>query len=223
MSMWAPFTEEARQSMVRAQEIAQQHRDAFISHHHLFVAIADDGEVARALSALGVDPERVRNATAQTLGEEAFTPVQEMVFTPEAKRMIELAFENARKLGNNFIAPEHLALAYVGLKEKHTQILTALEIDAEAFRKLLIASLNEKPKHFVESPSRGKVTFEGVYRKAGNFEGRRTSADLWHLVQSAAEQKDLAGVFTHALSIAVRESIAPDELLSHIEKHLGES
>lgn len=228
MSMWAPFTEEARRSIVRAQEVAQQHGDAFISHHHIFVALADDGDVARALSALGIDGKRVREAAAKTLGEKRFTHVQEMAFTAEAKRMIELAFEGAHKFENNFIAQEHLALAYIGLEE-HSQILAALEINVQAFRELLIASLSEKPKHHLEAPRqaepppRGNVTFEEVYRKASNFEGRRTSEDLWNLIQSAAEKKDLARVFIYAFSIAVRESIAPDELLSHIEKHLGES
>lgn len=215
---------------MRAQEIAARHGDNFISHHHLFIAITDDGDVARVLSTLGVDHERVAEAADKTLGEEAAAPVQEMVFTPEAKRMIELAFDNARRIGNTFIAPEHVALGYISLGKKYTQIIPELEIDEEKFRDLLIASLNEKPKHHVgppshgvEAPSRGKVTFEDVYRKAGNVEGRRTSVDLWHLVQAAAEQRDLASVFIHALSIAVRESIAPDVLLTHIENRLEES
>lgn len=220
--MWEPFTEPARRAMVRAQELAQQHGDAFISQHHIFVALTDDADVAQILAALGAGDERVREAAEKTLGAEAFKPAQEMVFTPEAKRMIELAFDNARRLENNFIGAEHLALGYLALGPKHIQVIAALGVEPEKFRELLIASLEKQPKHRPGTPQRGKSSFEHVYRKAGNFEGRRTTQDMWHLVQSAAEQRDLASVFVHALSIAARESIAPDELLRHIDIRLGE-
>ena len=223
MSMWEPFTAPARDSMVRAQEIAQQHGDSFISQHHIFVAVSEAPDVAGILEALGIGRDRIEKAAEKLLGEEAPERSQELAFTGEAKRLIELAFENARKLDNNFIAPEHMVLGYIALGPRHSQMLAEVEVDVETLREKLVASLASKPKR-VESPRRKQraAGFEDIYAQAGGLAERHKPAELWNGLQSAAERGDLAGVFVYALSVAFQERATANELLGRINVRFGE-
>jgi ATP-dependent Clp protease ATP-binding subunit ClpA len=104
--MWEPFNEGARRTIVRAQEVAQMFASTFIGTEHIAFALAEgDDEVGRIVAG-ALDRDEMREA----LGAASNRPTQEMVFTPAAKRSIELAFENARRLGHHFIAAGHLAL-----------------------------------------------------------------------------------------------------------------
>jgi ATP-dependent Clp protease ATP-binding subunit ClpA len=104
--MWEPFNEGARRTIVRSQEIAQMFASSFIGTEHIAFALAEgDDEVGRIVAG-AID----RDAMREALGAASNRPTQEMVFTPAAKRSIELAFENARRLSHRFIAAGHLAL-----------------------------------------------------------------------------------------------------------------
>jgi|GEM_PF-2225689 len=104
--MWEPFTEPARRAIVRAQEVAQMFGSSFIGTEHIAFALAEgDNEVGRILAG-AVDRDAIRTL----LGDVSRAPVQEMVFTTGAKRAIETAFENARRLNHNYIGLAHLAL-----------------------------------------------------------------------------------------------------------------
>lgn len=219
MSMWEPFTEPGRRSIVRAQELAQEYGDAFIGHHHIFVALADDADVAEALSALGADRHRVAEAAENVLGEKSFTPVQEMVFTSEAKRMIELAFDNARKLNNNFIGPEHLALGYIALGPKYAQVIATLKIDADELHDLLVASLDKKPKHPERTASiaQSKHSLEDCFA----WLGHRKVADLrpealWDAVTGAAAEKNLGAALAYGFVLARLNGWSAGQTAQHI-------
>ena len=110
MSLWEPFTEPARHAIVRAQEVAQMFASTYIGTEHIAFALAErDDELGRLLTN-AVDRERLR----ELLGGARGFPKPEMVFTPGAKRTIELAFENARRLGHDYISAAHLALGILG-------------------------------------------------------------------------------------------------------------
>ena len=105
--MWEPFAEDARRTIVLAQEVAQMFASNFIGSEHITFALADrDDEVGRLL-AQSVD----RDAIKERLGAAGRAPGPEMMFNREAKRTIELAFVNARRLDHNYIDVAHLALA----------------------------------------------------------------------------------------------------------------
>jgi ATP-dependent Clp protease ATP-binding subunit ClpA len=104
--MWEPFTEPSRRVIVRAQEVAQMFSSHFIGTEHIAFALAEgDNEVGRIFAG-AID----RGAIRERLGEVSSAPVVEMVFTGGAKRAIETAFENARRLNHNYIGLAHLAL-----------------------------------------------------------------------------------------------------------------
>ena len=113
--MWEPFTERARRSIVLAQEEAQRLGNNYIGTEHILLGIISEGEslAAKVLESLGVNLAKVRQEVEAIVGRGGQTVQQEMVFTPRAKRVIELAFEEARQLNHNYIGTEHLLLGLI--------------------------------------------------------------------------------------------------------------
>jgi hypothetical protein len=104
--MWEPFTEDARQAIVRAQAVAQMFGSSTIGTEHLAFALDEGGDATATALAQSLDREAIK----QRLGVTRGAPSTEMVFSVSAKRAIESAFENARRLKHNFIGTPHLAL-----------------------------------------------------------------------------------------------------------------
>ncbi|NNN00112.1 MAG: ATP-dependent Clp protease ATP-binding subunit [Candidatus Eremiobacteraeota bacterium] len=113
--MWEPFTERARRSIVLAQEEAQRLGNNYIGTEHILLGIISEGEslAAKVLESLGVNLAKVRQEVEAIVGRGGQSMQQEMVFTPRAKRVIELAFEEARQLNHNYIGTEHLLLGLI--------------------------------------------------------------------------------------------------------------
>jgi ATP-dependent Clp protease ATP-binding subunit ClpA len=104
--MWEPFTERARHAIVRAQEVAQLFGSSTIGTEHIGFALAETDDPLGEALAKAIDREALRGR----LGSVSAAPSAEMSFSDGAKRSIELAFENARRLNHNYIGSEHLAL-----------------------------------------------------------------------------------------------------------------
>ena len=137
MSMWEPFTERARRSIVLAQEEAQRLGNNYIGTEHILLGIISEGEslAAKVLETLGVNLSKVRQEVEAIVGRGGQTVQQEMVFTPRAKRVIELAFEEARQLNHNYIATEHLLLGLIREGEGvAARVLTNLGVDPAKVR-----------------------------------------------------------------------------------------
>jgi ATP-dependent Clp protease ATP-binding subunit ClpC len=137
MSMWEPFTERARRSIVLAQEEAQRLGNNYIGTEHVLLGIISEGEslAAKVLETLGVNLAKVRAEVEAIVGRGGQTVQQEMVFTPRAKRVIELAFEEARQLNHNYIGTEHLLLGLIREGEGvAARVLTNLGVDPAKVR-----------------------------------------------------------------------------------------
>ena len=135
--MWEPFTERARRSIVLAQEEAQRLGNNYIGTEHLLLGIISEGEsvAAKVLENLGVSLQKVRSEVEAIVGKGGPTAQQEMVFTPRAKRVIELAFEEARALAHNYIGTEHLLLGLVREGEGvAARVLSNLGVDPSKIR-----------------------------------------------------------------------------------------
>ncbi len=104
--MWEPFSVPARRTIQRAHEVAQLFAAPSVGTAHLAFALAetDDGTGQAFAAALDRDAIRVR------LGSARGAPQTEMSFSAAAKRSIECAFINARRLKQSFIGSAHLAL-----------------------------------------------------------------------------------------------------------------
>jgi ATP-dependent Clp protease ATP-binding subunit ClpC len=144
MSMWEPFNERARRSIVLAQEEAQRLQDHRIgTEHFLLGIIGEGGSIAvDVLNAHGVDLEKTRREVEANAVRDGGSAEQEMYFTPRAKRVIELAFEEARMLNHNYMGPESILLGIVregaGLGAR---VLENLGVDTDELRSDVIARL----------------------------------------------------------------------------------
>lgn len=159
--MWEPFTERARKSIVLAQEEAQRLGNNYIGTEHLLLGIISEGEsvAARVLENLGVSLKIVRSEVESIVGKGGKPTNQEMVFTPRAKRVIELAFEEARNLNHSYIGTEHLLLGLVKEGEGvAARVLSNLGVDpgkirAEITKLMGVETSPAPPKERTRTPT----------------------------------------------------------------------
>lgn len=113
--MWQRFTERARKAVFYAQEEAQRFGEGYVSTEHLLLGLVrePDSVACRVLAKLGIEPERVRAEVEKQLPTGDMRPSQDMTLTPRAKRVIDLAYDEARNLNNNYIGTEHLLLGLI--------------------------------------------------------------------------------------------------------------
>ena len=106
------FTERARRVLTLAQEEAQRFNHNYIGTEHLLLGLVreGDGVAAKVLSNLGVELSKVRSAVEFIIGRGEKSISGEIGLTPRAKKVIELAVEEARRLNHNYIGTEHLLL-----------------------------------------------------------------------------------------------------------------
>jgi len=111
-SRFEKFSERARRVLTIAQEEARQMNHSYIGTEHVLLGLAreEEGVAAKVLTNLGVSLNKVRSAVEfrGSRGERPSTG--ETGLTPRAKRVIELAIDEARQLGHNYIGTEHLLL-----------------------------------------------------------------------------------------------------------------
>src|SRR5579864_2994873 len=157
MSMWEPFTERARRSIVLAQEEAQRLGNNYIGTEHILLGIISEGEslAAKVLETLGVNLAKVRAEVEAIVGRGGQSVHKEIVFTPRAKRVIELAFEEARQLNHNYIGTEHLLLGLIREGEGvAARVLTNLGVDPAKVRVQTTSLLGAETQ--TQSASKGK-------------------------------------------------------------------
>ncbi|HJP84218.1 MAG TPA: Clp protease N-terminal domain-containing protein, partial [Fimbriimonadaceae bacterium] len=140
--MWQRFTERARKVVFYAQEEAQKFGEGYVSTEHLLLGLVreSDSVAARVLEKLGVSLNRIRAEVEKQLPRGDARPSQDMTLTPRAKRVIDLAYDEARNLNNNYIGTEHLLLGLIregdGLAGR---VLAKLGVELEKARREVMA------------------------------------------------------------------------------------
>ncbi len=109
------FTERARKVLTLAQEEAQRFNHNYIGTEHLLLGLVreGDGVAAKVLSNMGVQLPKVRSAVEFIIGRGDTGVTGEIGLTPRAKKVIELAVDEARHLNHHYIGTEHLLLGLV--------------------------------------------------------------------------------------------------------------
>jgi len=134
------FTEKAQEAIVNAQNLAGRLESPVLDAEHLLSALIepDDGVPAETLRRLGVDLPGFRGELAAILAKRARIQGGELRLDARAKRVLDRAQDEARRLGDDYTSTEHLLLgtAEVGgegqkLLERNgagkEQLLTALQ------------------------------------------------------------------------------------------------
>ncbi len=111
--MFDRFTERARKVMSLARQEAQRFNHDYIGTEHILLGLVQEGSgvAARVLNELGVELRKIRIEVEKIVknGTNMVTMGQ-LPFTPRAKKVLELALEEAQNLGHNYIGTEHLLL-----------------------------------------------------------------------------------------------------------------
>jgi ATP-dependent Clp protease ATP-binding subunit ClpC len=111
-SRFEKFSERARRVLTIAQEEARNLNHSYIGTEHILLGLVreDEGVAARVLTNLGIGLGKVRSAVEFIIGRGEKPGTGETGLTPRAKKVIELAIDEARQMGHNYIGTEHLLL-----------------------------------------------------------------------------------------------------------------
>ena len=140
------FTERAKKVLVYAQDEATRFNHTYIGTEHLLLGLLREGDgiAAKALGNLGVELNKVRSAVEFIIGRGEKVVVSDINLTPRAKRVIELAVEEARRLGHNYIGTEHLLLGLVREGEGIAAgVLESLGVNLEKVRAQVVRVVSQ--------------------------------------------------------------------------------
>ena len=152
MAEFDRFTERARRVLGLAQEEAQRFNHNYIGTEHILIGLVREGEGigARVLGDMGVDLNRVRDTVEFIIGRgdrvnAGDTPPS---LTPRAKKVLEFAMDEARRLGHHYVGTEHLLLGLVREREGIAAgVLERLGINLDKLRSETVRLLEQSPMH----------------------------------------------------------------------------
>ncbi|MEV6418225.1 Clp protease N-terminal domain-containing protein [Streptomyces sp. NPDC051662] len=138
------FTPRARSVVVASQNKAREGGHTQIGTEHLVLGLLDDPEglAAQVLIAQGVQLETIGAAVAEALPEPSGEPVPDLIpFDARAKKVLELTFREALRLGHNYIGTEHLLLALLE-QEDGVGVLSGLGLSRTGTEERVSAALS---------------------------------------------------------------------------------
>ncbi|MBA3684105.1 MAG: ATP-dependent Clp protease ATP-binding subunit [Planctomycetes bacterium] len=136
--MFDKFTDRARKIIALAQKEAERFHHDYIGTEHLLLGLVKEGSgvAVTALNNLNVDVDKVRREVEKlVVVNDKEAPTAPLPFTPQAKRVLELASEEARQLGHPYIGTEHILLGLLSENDSvAAQVLINLELKLEDVR-----------------------------------------------------------------------------------------
>ncbi len=143
--MFNKFTERARKVILLAKQEAKRFNHDFIGTEHILLGLLREGEgvAAAVLQSLGMNLNNIRLEVEKLVQLGPATVVSgDIPFTPKAKKVMELAMEEARNLGHNYIGTEHLLLGLIREGEGvASQVFLNMGLDLEKVREEVIKLL----------------------------------------------------------------------------------
>ena len=111
-SRFEKFSERARRVLSLAQEEAQRFNHNYIGTEHILLGLVreNEGTAAKVLGGLGIELNKIRSAVEFIIGKGDTAASGEIGLTPRAKKVIELAVDEARRLNHHYIGTEHLLI-----------------------------------------------------------------------------------------------------------------
>lgn len=143
-SRFDKFTERSRRALTIAQERAVQFNAPTLGPNHLLLGLIDEGEglAAKVLQRLGVDLDGLK---AQVLAKEQ-SEAAKVTLSKTAKTVLQLAVEEARKMGHHYVGTEHLLLGLVVYAEnEHLPFFEGSGITSRKVQKEIRAFFGQLP------------------------------------------------------------------------------
>jgi hypothetical protein len=183
--MFERFTDRARRVVAGAQEEARSLNQNWIGTEHLLLALLTEGQglAAKALEAMQISLDTVRQQVEASIGHGQSHPSGHIPFTPSAKKVLELSLREALQMGHNYIGTEHILLGLVREGGVAAQVLTGLGVDLNRTRQQVLQLLHghqaEEPAEVLGHELRDRLTavaarLAAIERRLG--EGERLAA-----------------------------------------------
>ena len=155
--MFERFTEKAIKVIMLAQEEARRLGHNFVGTEQVLLGLIGEGTgvAAKTLKSMGVTLKDARAEVEKIIGRGSGFVAVEIPFTPRAKRVLELSWDEARQLGHNYIGTEHLLLGLIREGEGvAARVLENLGVDLNKIRANVVKMLGEtKPQATAGSAS----------------------------------------------------------------------
>ena len=146
--MFSRFTEKAIQAIMVAQEEAKRFNHTYVGTEHILLGIIADGEniVVKALTSLNISPDDIRKSVEERLelsGSGESSP--NIPFTQQAKQILSNAWDEARKLGHNYVNVEHLFLSiFRDPTNIAAKVLQEMGLKSSKFKEALFLALGKR-------------------------------------------------------------------------------
>lgn len=155
--MFERFTEKAIKVIMLAQEEARRLGHNFVGTEQVLLGLIGEGTgvAAKTLKSMGVTLKDARAEVEKIIGRGSGFVAVEIPFTPRAKRVLELSWDEARQLGHNYIGTEHLLLGLIREGEGvAARVLENLGVDLNKVRSNVVKMIGEtKPTQAQTSTS----------------------------------------------------------------------
>ncbi len=166
VSRFDKFSEHARRVLTLAQEEAQRFNHSYIGTEHILLGLVreEEGIAAKVLTGMGISLPRIRQAVEYIIGAGERPSVSSSGLTSRAKKIIELAIDEARQMGHSYIGTEHLLLGILregeGIAARVLQNLDVSQerVRAEISRVLSSSSQKAKPGRPSRTPTLDQVS-----------------------------------------------------------------
>ena len=146
--MWERFTERAKHVVSAAREEATRLGSEYVRTEHILLGLCreTEGIAAKALEDLGIDIDQLALEIEQQVQPGSATvSSDEIAFTPRAKKVLELAVEEARRFNHSYIGTEHILLGL--LKEGEgiaAKVLQDMKVDLGRIQAEVIRLLGDQ-------------------------------------------------------------------------------
>lgn len=144
--MFERFTEKAIKVIMLAQEEARRLGHNFVGTEQVLLGLIGEGTgiAAKTLKSMGVNLKDARVEVEKIIGRGSGFVAVEIPFTPRAKRVLELSWDEARQLGHNYIGTEHLLLGLIREGEGvAARVLENLGVDLNKIRSNVVKMLGD--------------------------------------------------------------------------------
>ncbi len=143
--MFDRFTDRARRVIILARKEADRFNHNYIGTEHILLGLIrlGQGVAVNVLRGMGIDFETIRIEVEKAVGSGPETKViGDVPLTARAKKVIELAVEEARNLNHTYIGTEHILLGLLQEGEGvAAKILRSLNVDLEKTRQDVLREL----------------------------------------------------------------------------------
>jgi predicted flap endonuclease-1-like 5' DNA nuclease len=185
------FTQRARRVLSLAQEEAERMQHGFIGTEHILLGLLreEDGVAGKVLREMGLRPGQVEQIIERLTGGEKQPDIKRMDLSPGTKKVLELAVDEAHRLGHHYIGTEHLLLGLMRVPDGIAlDVLRELKIEPDDVRSQIRRMMQELP---LRSARRGREipTQSLTFAQADKLAEVSARLDEWAAAHARSDEK----------------------------------